>query len=268
MSLGPEAAKRLQDKTILITGASSGIGEQTARDYAEASNGQVKLFLTARRLDKLESLKEELEAQWTNVKVCVKKLDVSDFKAVDEFFESLPEDFKDIDILINNSGKALGVDKIGTIKQEDINGMFEVNVLGMIAVAQRTLQIFKAKNSGDIVQLGSIAGRDPYPGGGIYCATKAALRSFSHSLRKELIDTKIRVIEIDPGNVETEFSNVRFKGDAAAAKNVYKGTEPLVAKDISDLIVYCTSRRQNVVVAESLIFATNQASASHIYRSE
>lgn len=268
MSHGPEAAKRLQNKIILITGASSGIGQQTAKDYAEASNGQIKLLLTARRLDKLEELKKELEEQWSEIKVLVKQLDVSDFKAIDEFFDTIPEDFKDIDILINNSGKALGVDKIGNIKQEDITGMFDVNVLGMISVAQRALQIFKAKNSGDIVQLGSIAGRDPYPGGGIYCATKAALRSFSHSLRKELIDTKIRVIEIDPGNVETEFSNVRFRGDAAAAKNVYKGTEPLVAKDISDLIVYATSRRQNAVIAETLVFATNQASASHIYRSE
>ncbi|CAM9016350.1 unnamed protein product [Wickerhamomyces anomalus] len=241
MSFGPAAAKRLQDKTILITGASAGIGEATAIEYAEASNGQIKLVLTARRLEKLESLKSELESKFSEIKVYIAQLDVSQIEEI-------------------------GVDKIGTIRQVDIDTMFQTNVIGMIAVTQAVLPGMKERNSGDIVQLGSIAGRDPYPGGGIYCATKAALRSFTHSLRKELIDTKIRIIEIDPGNVETEFSKIRFFGDEEKAKKVYEGTEPLVAKDISDLIVFTTTRRENTVIAETLIFATNQASASHLYR--
>lgn len=267
MSFGPDAAKRLQDKVILITGASAGIGEATAIEYAEASNGQIKLILTARRLEKLQSLKKDLESKYSDIKIYIAQLDVSQIEDIDKFFKELPIEFSKIDILINNAGKAQGVDKIGTIRQVDIDTMFQTNVIGMIAVTQAVLPGMKERNSGDIVQLGSIAGRDPYPGGGIYCATKAALRSFSHSLRKELIDTKIRIIEIDPGNVETEFSKTRFFGDEAKAAKVYEGTEPLVAKDISDLIVYTTTRRQNTVIAETLVFATNQASASHLHRS-
>lgn len=267
MSFGPEAAKRLQDKVILITGASAGIGEATAIEYAEASNGKIKLVLTARRLEKLESLKKDLESKYSDIKIYIAQLDVSQINDIEKFFKELPIEFSKIDILINNAGKAQGVDKIGTIRQVDIDTMFQTNVIGMIAVTQAVLPGMKERNCGDIVQLGSIAGRDPYPGGGIYCATKAALRSFSHSLRKELIDTKIRIIEIDPGNVETEFSKIRFFGDEAKAAKVYEGTEPLIAKDISDLIVYTTTRRQNTVIAETLVFATNQASASHLHRS-
>lgn len=266
MSYGKAAAERLQDKTILITGASAGIGAQTALDYAEAANGAIKLILTARRVEKLEAIKAQLDKEYPVVQVHIAKLDVSDLKDIDAFFEALPAEFSQVDVLVNNAGKAQGVDKIGDIKQVDISTMFDTNVIGMIAITQKVLPGMKARDCGDIVQLGSIAGRDPYPGGGIYCATKAALRSFSHSLRKELIATKIRVIEIDPGNVETEFSNVRFFGDAGKAKKVYEGTEPLVAKDISDLIVFATTRRENTVIAETLIFSTNQASASHLHR--
>lgn len=266
MSYGSAAADRLRGKTILITGASAGIGEQTAIDYAEASNGEVTLILTARRLEKLEELKSKLEKDFSTIKVIIAKLDVSDLKDIDAFFETFAEVLSKVDILVNNAGKAQGLDKIGDIKQADINTMFDTNVIGMIAITQKILKGMKERNSGDIVQLGSIAGRDPYPGGGIYCATKAALRSFTHSLRKELIDTKIRVIEVDPGNVETEFSNVRFFGDKERAKKVYEGTEPLIAKDIADLIIFATTRRENTVIAETLIFSTNQASAFHLHR--
>jgi NADP-dependent 3-hydroxy acid dehydrogenase YdfG len=266
MSYGSTAAQRLQGKVILITGASAGIGEQTALDFAEVSNGEIKLILTARRQEKLDALKSILENLYPKIKVYISKLDVSDLKDIDDFFEQLPKEYSEIDILVNNAGKAQGLDQIGDIRQVDVNTMFDTNVIGMIAITQKVLQGMKERNRGDIVQLGSIAGRDPYPGGGIYCATKAALRSFSHSLRKELISTKIRVIEIDPGNVETEFSNVRFFGDKERAKKVYEGTEPLVAKDISDLIIFTTTRRENTVIAETLIFSTNQASASHLYR--
>ncbi|ONH67053.1 NADP-dependent L-serine/L-allo-threonine dehydrogenase YdfG [Cyberlindnera fabianii] len=267
MSYGADAAKRLQGKIVLITGASAGIGEQTALDYAEASNGEIKLILTARREEKLASLKNTLEEKYPKIGVLIKKLDVSKSEDIDNFFKTLPSDYSEIDVLVNNAGLAQGLDKVGEIDETDINTMFDTNVLGMIKVTQSVLPGMKSRNRGDIVQLGSIAGRDPYPGGGIYCATKAALRAFTHAMRKELIDTKIRIIEIDPGNVETEFSNTRFKGDTERAKSVYKGTEPLVAKDISDLILFATTRRENTVVAETLVFASNQASASHIYRS-
>lgn len=266
MSYGSRAAERLNGKTVLITGASAGIGKATALELAEAANGSLKLILTARRIEKLEELKAELQQKYPTIQVYIEKLDVSDLTSIKPFVGLIPAPFNDIDILINNAGKALGRDEVGEIATSDIREMFDTNVLALITLTQEILPIFKAKNSGDIVNLGSIAGRDPYPGGGIYCPTKAAVKSFSHALRKELISTKIRVIEVDPGNVETEFSNVRFRGDVEKAKAVYAGTEPLVAEDIADLITFAVTRKQNTVIAETLIFSTNQASASHLYR--
>ncbi|SGZ46704.1 CIC11C00000002860 [Sungouiella intermedia] len=266
MSYGARAFERLQGKTVLITGASSGIGEATTRELAEAAEGNLKFILTARRKDRLESLKTELELKYPSIKVAAVQLDVSKLGQIQSFVEDLPEEFSDIDILINNAGKALGREEVGHIDENDIREMFDTNVLALIMLTQKVLGVFKAKNSGDIVNLGSIAGRDPYPGGGIYCPTKAAVKSFSHALRKELINTKIRVIEVDPGNVETEFSNVRFRGDLEKAKAVYSGTEPLVAIDIAEIIVFALTRKENTVLAETLVFSTNQASASHLYR--
>lgn len=266
MSYGTKSIKRLAGKTILITGASAGIGEATVRELAEASEGNVKFILTARRLEKLAELEIELRSKFPNIDIYCAALDVSKLEDIKPFMKRIPTDFADIDILINNAGKALGREEVGQIADADIKEMFETNVLALIMLTQEVLPIFKAKNSGDIVNLGSIAGRDPYPGGGIYCPTKAAVKSFSHALRKELISTKIRVIEVDPGNVETEFSNVRFRGDVEKAKAVYAGTEPLVALDIAEIIVFALTRKQNTVIAETLVFSTNQASSSHLYR--
>lgn len=179
---------------------------------------------------------------------------------------SLKTEFKDIDILVNNAGKALGSDRVGQIATEDIQDVFDTNVTALINITQAVLPIFQAKNSGDIVNLGSIAGRDAYPTGSIYCASKFAVGAFTDSLRKELINTKIRVILIAPGLVETEFSLVRYRGNEEQAKNVYKDTTPLMADDVADLIVYATSRKQNTVIADTLIFPTNQASPHHIFR--
>lgn len=261
MPFGSAAAARLSGKTILITGASSGIGKATASEFAESSEGKVNLILTARRVEKLDSLKSELEQKYPGtIKIHTQFLDVSDIKSIKPFFANLPTDFKDIDILVNNAGLALGNDKVGDIAQSDINTVFNTNILGNIEVVQTLLPYFKQKNAGDIVQLGSIAGRDAYTGGSIYCASKFALNAFTSSLRKELISTKIRVIEIQPGAVETEFSKVRLRGDEEKAKAVYVA-EPLYPEDIADSIVYAVSRRQNVVVAESLIFPSNQAGA-------
>ncbi|EGW30779.1 NADP(+)-dependent dehydrogenase [Spathaspora passalidarum NRRL Y-27907] len=266
MSYGAKAAERLANKTILITGASSGIGEATAKELAAAANGQIKLILTARRADKLAQVTQDLKSAYPNIKIHTQQHDVSKTETIVPFVESIPEEFKDIDFLINNAGKALGREPVGEILTEDILGMFETNVLGLIALTQAVLPILKKKNSGSIVNIGSIAGRDPYPGGGIYCPSKAAVKSFSHVLRKELISTKIRVLEVDPGAVETEFSLVRFKQDKDAAKAVYKGAEPLVAEDIAEVIVFGLTRRENTVIAETLVFPTNQASATHVYK--
>ncbi|ODV73370.1 oxidoreductase [Cyberlindnera jadinii NRRL Y-1542] len=266
MSFGAAALQRLAGKTIFITGASSGIGKATALEYANASNGDVKLILAARRLEKLKEVEAELKKQFPNVGVYVNTLDVSAPNAIEPFLGQLPEEFQDIDILVNNAGKALGRARVGDIKQEDIDETFNTNVLGLISITQALVKRFKEKNSGDIVQLGSIAGKDPYPEGSIYCASKFAVRAFTESLRKELINTKIRVIEVEPGAVETEFSIVRNYGDKAKADAVYKGREPLYADDIAEAIVFATTRKQNTVIAEMLVFPSDQASASHIYK--
>lgn len=266
MSQGQSASLRLSNKTVFITGASSGIGRATAVEFCDATAGQIKLILAARRLDKLVELKAELVDKFPQVQVHVAPLDVSSPSAIGPFLGALPVEFKDIDILVNNAGKALGNAQVGSIAQQDIDECFNTNVMGLISITQAVLNIFKAKNSGDIVQLGSIAGRDPYPGGSIYCATKFAVRAFTEAMRKELINTNIRVIEIQPGAVETEFSIVRNYGDKSKADAIYKGREPLIAEDIAEMIVFATSRRQNTVVAEMLVFPSDQASASNVYR--
>lgn len=265
---GSKAAERLAGKTVLITGASAGIGKATALELVGAAGGNLKLILAARRVERLEELKTHIEKEYgaKGAKVLAVSLDVSKYDTLPGFVQSLPKEFADVDVLINNAGMVHGVERVGDIKQADIDVMFHTNVLGLIALTQAIIPIFKAKGKGDVVNLGSIAGRDPYPGGAIYCATKAALRSFSHSLRKEVIDTRIRVIEVDPGAVETEFSIVRFRGDKSKADAVYTGTEPLVAEDIAEIITFALTRRENFVIAETLVFPSHQASASHVYR--
>lgn len=266
MSFGSRAAERLANKIVLITGASSGIGAATAREFASAANGNIKLVLTARRVNRLDELKAELTKSYQSIQIHTAKLDVSDAAAIKPFFTELPKEFADIDVLINNAGKALGRDEVGSITNDDLQGMFQTNVLGLINVTQAVLPKFKAKNLGSIVNIGSIAGREPYPGGSVYCASKAAVKFFSHSLRKELISTRIRVLEVDPGAVETEFSVVRFHGDKAAADKVYEGTEPLTPEDIAEIIVFGVSRRENTVIAETLVFPSHQAGAVHVHR--
>lgn len=203
------AAKRLQDKTVLITGASSGIGKSTAFEFARtAPKNGLKLVLTARRVDTLKQIAADIEAETGGgVKVLPVQLDVSDPEQVRALVPGLPAEFADIDVLVNNAGLVKGVARAPGIAEADIKVMFDTNVTGLINVTQAVLPVFLKRGSdggaGDIINVGSIAGREPYPGGSIYCATKAAVRSFTDALRKELISTRVRVIEIDPGMVET-----------------------------------------------------------------
>lgn len=268
MSYGSKAAERLAGKTILLTGASAGIGKATALELASAVKGNLKLILVARRVDRLEELKSAIESEYANAKVLTTALDVTDVAQIPKFVANLPAEFAKIDVLINNAGMVFGVEKVGEIAQNDIDVMFNTNVLGLISLTQAVLPGMKERGRGDIVNLGSIAGREAYPGGAIYCATKAALRSFTDALRKELINTRLRVLEIQPGAVETEFSIVRFRGDKSKADAVYKGTEPLLAEDIAELITFTLTRRENTVIAESLIFPSHQASPTHVYRKD
>ncbi|ROT38720.1 NAD(P)-binding protein [Sodiomyces alkalinus F11] len=264
------ASKRLEGKTIVITGASSGIGRSTAFEFARTAPQNLKLVLTARRVDALRQIAADITKEvGDGVKVLPVQLDVSNPEAVRGFVSGLPEEFRDIDVLVNNAGLVKGVAQAPNIAEEDMDVMFQTNVTGVINMTQAVLAIFKQRpegGAGDIINVGSIAGRDPYAGGSIYCATKAAVRSFSESLRKELIATRIRVIEIDPGQVETEFSVVRFYGDKSKADAVYAGCEPLTPDDIAEVIVFAASRRQNVVIADTLIFPSHQAGAGVLHR--
>ncbi|KAG7813083.1 hypothetical protein KL921_000629 [Ogataea angusta] len=264
MSLGRDAQANLAGKTVLITGASAGIGEAIAHAFADAAGGDIRLVLAARRAGRLEELGRQLAC--SGAKVHVAGLDVSDNVAIDGFFAALPSEFRDIDVLVNNAGTALGVEHAGSIRDDDVQSMFATNALGLIKMTQTVVRGMKQRNRGDIVQLGSIAGIESYPGGSVYCATKAAVRSFTQAVRKELIGTRIRVMEVDPGAVETEFSLVRFGGDAARARKVYEGFEPLSARDVAEVVVFGCSRRPNVVVAESLVFPSAQAGSYHRHR--
>ncbi|KAL5385760.1 hypothetical protein DPSP01_004543 [Paraphaeosphaeria sporulosa] len=264
-------AQRLKGKTIVITGASSGIGKSVALEFARTQPEDLKLVITARRIDTLKEVAKEIEGFAKGVKVHPVKLDVSKPDEIQGFVGQLPDEFKEVDVLVNNAGLVKGVAQAPNIAAEDIAVMFDTNVTGLINMTQAILPIFKARSDGgrgDIINIGSIAGREPYQGGSIYCATKAAVRSFTESLRKELIATRIRVIEIDPGQVETEFSVVRFYGDKDKAKKVYEGVEPLTGDDIAEVVVFAAGRRENVVLADTLVYPNHQAGAggNNVYR--
>ncbi|OAA64581.1 NAD(P)-binding domain protein [Niveomyces insectorum RCEF 264] len=263
--------RRLEGKTILITGASSGIGKATAFEFARTSPKSLKLVLAARRIDNVQQIAADIAKEVGGfVKVLPVQLDVSKPDEVRSFVGRLPAEFAEIDVLVNNAGLVRGVAKAPEIAEEDMNVMFSTNVTGLVNMTQAILPLMLRRNNGegagDIVNIGSIAGREPYPGGSIYCATKAAVRSFTESLRKELISTRIRVIGIDPGQVETEFSVVRFYGDKSKADAVYAGCQPLTPDDIAEIIVFAAGRRENVVLADSLVFPNHQAAATLMHR--
>ena len=200
-------AKRLEGKTIVVTGASSGIGRSVAKEFARTSPKNLKIVLTARRIDTLKQVAADINKEvGDGVKVLPVKLDVSKPEEIKAFVGNLPDEFKEIDVLVNNAGLVKGIDKAPDIKMEDIETMFSTNVTGLINMTQAVMPIMKKRDEGgrgDIINIGSIAGREGYPGGSIYCATKAAVRTFTDALRRELIATRIRVIEVDPGQVET-----------------------------------------------------------------
>ncbi|KAF9069650.1 hypothetical protein BDP27DRAFT_1222121 [Rhodocollybia butyracea] len=262
-------ASRLLGKTVLVTGASAGIGAATALLFAR---GGSNVILVARRADAIKSVAEACATAFKESglqqggKFATVQLDVSDKAQVASFWDKVPKDMRDVDILVNNAGFVLGVDRVGDIKDEDIEAMFATNVLGLISVTQLLIKDFKAKQSGHVINLGSIAGREAYAGGAIYTATKHAVHAFTASMMAELVNTPIRVTEIQPGMVETEFSIVRFRGDSGAAKKVYQGLEPLTASDIAEEIVWAASRPPHVNIAEVLVLPVNQASTTLNYR--
>lgn len=248
-------------RIALITGASSGIGEACARKFAE---GGYDLILTARRAEKLAELGAELEAEGTKVKTLT--FDVRDADAAEKAVDSLEPEWRKIDVLINNAGLALGLDKEYEGDPDDWNTMIDTNIKGLLTMTRLIVPGMVERNEGHVINIGSVAGDAAYAKGNVYCATKAAVKTITDGLRIDLAETAVRVTNLKPGLVETNFSNVRFHGDNQRADNVYKGITPLTGADIADVAFYAASAPKHVQIAEVLILATHQASGSVIYK--
>lgn len=247
-------------RTALITGASSGIGRATAKAFAAS---KIQLILCGRRRERLEALKSELEGQ-VNVHILV--FDVADFTAVRSAIESLPEGFSKVDILVNNAGNAHGLSSIQDGDLADWNAMFQSNVLGLLNVSKCIMPQMVERKDGHIVNISSVAGKFVYENGAVYCASKHSVEAISEGMRKDLTAHGIRVSNIAPGAVQTEFSEVRFKGDLERAAKVYAGFEPLQAEDIADAIAYCVNAPAHVTVADMTIYARAQSAPTTIYK--
>ena len=250
----------LKNMIVFITGASSGIGQATARAFA--SHG-ARLLLAARRQDRLEAERSQLSAA---AAVHTLGLDVTDAAAVDTAIASLPSEWQAIDILVNNAGLSRGLDKLYEGKHKDWDEMIDTNVKGLLYVTRAVVPGMVERGRGHIVNLGSTAGRMTYPNGAVYCATKAAERSITEGLREDLLGTPLRVTTIDPGMVETEFSQVRFRGDEGRAAKVYENITPLTPDDIADAILYAVTRPAHVNISEVLITPLAQANSLLIQR--
>lgn len=248
-------------KIALITGATSGIGEACARKFAE---GGYNLILTARRAEKLAEIKAQLEAEGTKVRTLV--FDVRNAEAAKQAIDSLEAEWQTIDVLINNAGLALGLEKEYEGDPEDWNTMIDTNIKGLLTMTRLIVPAMIERNEGHVINIGSVAGDAAYAGGNVYCATKAAVKTITDGLRIDVAESAIRVTNVKPGLVETNFSNVRFHGDNARAENVYKGIVPLTGADIADVAFYAASAPKHVQIAEVLVLATHQGSGSVIHR--
>lgn len=247
-------------KTIFITGATSGIGKATAILLAQQKN---RLIICGRNQNVLDELKTELSKE---TEVFTLSFDVRNSDEVFSAINSLPENWKNIDVLINNAGNAHGLDPISDGNVEDWNSMMDGNVKGLLYVSQPIIKLMKEKQNGQIINISSVAARQTYANGVVYCASKKAVDVISEGMRIELTEFGIRVTNIQPGAVETDFSKVRFKGDDERAATVYAGYEPLVAEDIADAIAYCINVPERVSVSDMTIYPKAQAEPRTIYR--
>ncbi|MEH2414068.1 SDR family oxidoreductase [Nostoc sp.] len=252
----------LENQIILITGASSGIGTACARIFAGAG---AKLILAARRLERLQQLADTLSKDFST-KIHLLQLDVRDRNAVESAISTLPPAWSDIDILINNAGLSRGLDKLHEGSFQDWEDMIDTNVKGLLYLSRYVVPGMVSRDRGHVVNLGSIAGHQTYPGGNVYCATKAAVRAISEGLKQDLLGTRVRVTSVDPGMVETEFSEVRFHGDSERANKVYQGVTPLTADDVADVIFFCVTRSPHVNINEVVLMPVDQASATLVNR--
>jgi len=243
-------------KTAFITGATSGIGKATAMLLATKD---IRLILCGRRKERLLKLKKQLEPI---TEVCTLNFDVRNKEAVSKEIESLPEKFAHIDILINNAGNAHGLDPIEKGSLEDWDAMLDINVKGLLYVSRAILPQMVERKSGHIINIGSTAGKEVYPKGNVYCASKHAVDAINQGMRIDLNTYGIRVGAVNPGLVETEFSNVRFKGDSTKANSVYRGFQPLKPEDIANIIYFVISQPAHVNIADLIVMPTAQASST------
>ena len=248
-------------KIVLITGATSGIGEACARKFAQ--NGD-KVILTGRNQARMTVIADELKAQGAEVLTLM--FDVRDREAARQAIESLPAEWQEIDVLVNNAGLALGLEPEFEGNSDDWDGMIDTNVKGLLTMTRLIVPGMVARDRGHVINMGSVAGDAAYAGGNVYCATKAAVKALSDGLRIDVANTAIRVTNLKPGLVETNFSNIRFHGDNDRAATVYKGIKPLTGDDIADVAVFAANAPEHVQIAEVLILATHQASGSVIVR--
>lgn len=253
----------LRGRRALITGATSGIGEATARLLAAEG---CDLILTGRREARLRQLKEQLNEQLAEIRIETLTFDVASREAIETALSRLAEPAENVDILINNAGLALGTETAQESDPADWDQMIDTNVKGLLYMTRALLPAMIRRGRGDIINLGSVAGRWSYRGGAVYCASKAAVRAITESLRLDLMGTPLRVMNIAPGMVETEFSDVRFRGDAKKAKDIYAGMTPLSARDIADTILWCLGRPPHVNVQELILFPTDQPAVGYVNR--
>ena len=247
-------------KTIFITGATSGIGKATAEVFVKQGH---RLIICGRRKEVLDNLQIQL-SNFTDVYSLV--FDVRNQQEVQNAINSLPEEWKNIDVLVNNAGNAHGLEPISDANISDWDAMMDGNVKGLLYVSQPIIKLMKANNSGHIVNISSVAARQTYANGTVYCASKKAVDVISEGMRLELTEFGIKVTNVQPGAVETDFSKVRFKGDEERAATVYAGYEPLIAEDIADAISYCVNAPDRVSIAEICIYPKAQAEPRTIFR--
>lgn len=249
----------ITEKIVLVTGASSGIGKACAKIFAQQG---AKLIICARRAERLNQLKADLIAKY-NSPVLAIELDVSNHSAVEKSIKKLPIEWQNIAVLINNAGLALGLDKVQDASVDDWEAMIDTNIKGLLYVTKSVLAGMIQRKAGHIINIGSIAGHEVYANASVYIATKHAVDAITRCLRLDLtaVEGNIRVTSIDPGMVETEFSEVRFKGDKQKAAKVYEGMTPLSAEDVADAVFYCASRPEHINVSDMIIYPTDQSGA-------
>ena len=252
----------LKNRVVFITGASSGIGRSCARAFAGTG---ARLILAARRLQRLEELAAELKRK-PGEGILLLTIDIRDQPAVERAVSGFPSEWAAIDVLVNNAGLSRGLDKFQEGKLDDWEEMIDVNIKGLLYVSRAVIPGMVKRGHGHVINIGSIAGHEVYPGGNVYCATKSAVDALSKGMRLDLSGMGLRVSQVTPGMVETEFSLVRFRGDKVRAGKVYQGLTPLSPDDIADAIVYCATRPPHVNISQMIVMPTDQASATMVHR--